>query len=877
MKLTKDVVYEFIQQKIYADEQFHNGIDTHTIADSLGMQRTNISAYLNTLVKEKKLVKSNTRPVLYSLPKQQHLYAEKSCFTRLIGHNNSLRNSIQLAKAAVLYPKASLHVLIMAQPGSGVSTFVKMIYEFAKASKVLKQEENFVKINGRHYTQNISALDDVIFADHDDFKNSAFYKSKGGILFIDSFDLLNVKQQNRIFNFLENGTIMNNNSVIYDCKDTMLILSISQANENYSRKIPVIIELPSLQDRPLEERFKLINHFFKIEAENAKKDIKVTIEAIKALMMAEYKYNIKELEMEIKSACANAYVRVVNERDHEFIVYLNDFNQKMKKALIKMKNKSEEADMILGETEFIIYHEDQNQATNEDHSEEIYQMIKKQYDELYDRGVEQSSIENVINTHIKNLFHSFEYYKQEENGDLTQLSKVVNQEIIELVQEWLKKCQNEFKREFQSKIFYGLCLHLNSLVKKDRSFQQIEDYQVTATIQKYPKEYAASVQFAMMLKKKFELELPTEEIVLITMFLTEPEEDVEDEYPVLLYIMHGEGIAKGLKEVTTALTQCQNVYSFDMGLEKESKEAMSELKELVKEIDRGKGIIVIYDMGSIQTMIETIAEETNIKIRCLNIPITLFGIDISRKCAMEHDIDYVFHAAKTEIRNLSQQETHHKNNIIITLCHTGEGGATQLKNYIDQYSLLDMKTIALSISNREELLREVIELKKIYNIHTFVGTYDPKLLGIPFISITKIFESKREDLDHILMFQPINALPFDYSEVYKFLKEQFLYASIAKIQTVMPELVDEISIVYSLNDDRRLGLLMHLACLMERLLAGEQMQKNKDTDRILHIFDEDYQYLRKKLKVLEKTFKIIIDDHEIATLIMIVKNLKEFE
>ena len=206
-----------------------------------------------------------------------------------------------------------------------------------------------------------------------------------------------------------------------------------------------------------------------------------------------------------------------------------------------------------------------------------------------------------------------------------------------------------------------------------------------------------------------------------------------------------------------------------------------QLRDLIVRIDNGKGIIVIYDMGSIKTMIETISEETNIKLRCINIPITLIGIDVARKCSMEKDIDYVYHKASIEMNNLQQMERKQDNSVIITLCHTGEGGATQLKNYINQYSKLNMKIIALSISDREELLHEVIALKKNYDIHAFVGTYDPKLFGIPFISITKIFENKKEDLDRILMFQSIRQSTCDYSATYQFLEEQFTFVSISKI------------------------------------------------------------------------------------------------
>ena len=95
-------------------------------------------------------------------------------------------------------------------------------------------------------------------------------------------------------------------------------------------------------------------------------------------------------------------------------------------------------------------------------------------------------------------------------------------------------------------------------------------------------------------------------------------------------------------------------------------------------IDKGQGVIVIYDMGSIKTMLETIEEETNIKIRLINMPITLIGIDIARRCSMESDIDYIYHLTHLEMNKMRNYEEK-LNQVIVTLCHTGEGGAIQLK------------------------------------------------------------------------------------------------------------------------------------------------------------------------------------------------------
>lgn len=875
MKSVKESVYEFIQQEIYSKNI--DGLQTKEIASALGMQRSNVSASLNELVKEGKLIKTTTRPVYYNLPKQLNQSSDKSCFSELVGYNGSLRNAVQLAKAAILYPRSSLNVLLSSKTGCGTTYFASLMFEFAKQMGILSKGSSYMKINCRHYSKNVSVLSDELFGAKDDLNNSCFVKAQGGMLFIDNVDLLDAKQQSRLFTFLDTGKIYTEDkSKFIDCNDLFLALACSpQSGLQINRMIPVSIELPELNERPLKERFELINHFFQVEASNSERSIEVTVESIKALLLSDFTYNVKGLEFDIKAACANAYVRVVNESKQNICVCVNDFKGQIRKSLLQLKSFNTEIDLLIGNRESIIY---DKSITNDGYYNanievDMYSEIKKQYDELSNLGINDSSIENVMNNHIRNLFKKYHYYNVlDDLSNLEQLSKIVAQKVIDIVTRFLNMTKKELGINLKSNVFYGLCLHINSLLTLNFNHKRVDNDQVIKFIEDYPQEYAASVQFAGVLKEKLNLELPIHEIVLISMFLIESDENSDEGHPVLLYIMHGSGTASSLKDITNSLTHCNNSYSYDLALDIGSKQAMEEIKALIEKIDCGKGVIVIYDMGSIKTMLETIAEETDIKIRYINIPVTLIGIDVARKCSMESDVDYVYHMANLELNNMQRNEEKH-NSIIITLCHTGEGGAMQLKLYIDQYSKLGMKTIALSISERDELLKEILILKKTYRIHSFVGTYDPKLLGIPFISIKKIFETSKENLDRVLMFEPLNTSSINYKDVYNYLEEQFRYTSIPKIKTILPSVIDEFNMYYTLAENQRVGLFMHLACLLERLLEGKKVSDNPDKSKIILLFEEDYKAITRILKTLEKTFKVIIDDNEIATIIMILKKL----
>ena len=83
------------------------------------MQRTNVSAILNNLVKENKLVKTKGKPVRYFLSGNYQDVNNVESFDKLIGNNSSLKNAIRLAKAAIMYPDEKVCVLLKGEIGTG--------------------------------------------------------------------------------------------------------------------------------------------------------------------------------------------------------------------------------------------------------------------------------------------------------------------------------------------------------------------------------------------------------------------------------------------------------------------------------------------------------------------------------------------------------------------------------------------------------------------------------------------------------------------------------------------------------------------------------------------------------------------------------------
>lgn len=594
VKTIKDNIFEFIQKETLSTSEYKEGITTKVIAASMKLQRSNVSAILNELVKEKKLEKSSGRPVLYSLPVEvstNDLHKEKP----MIGSTGSLAKAIQIAKAAILYPNNRLNVLISSKPGCGTSRFVYSMFLYAVEAKVIDPETPFIRVNCRHYLKNIEELNDVLFGrgGHSNLEKSSFAMARKGMLFIENVELLNAYQLSLIVDFLDSGLIYSEDKDKYiDCNDTFIVLSCDSAYINqFNQRIPMVIEIPELKERPLSEKLNLINNFFSIEANNAKRNIEFAKEVMQALMLSDFSRNIRELEMEIKKACATAYVRTIDNSESNIEVGLYDFNSSIMKSLVKMHSQQQEIVNLLGnQNRFIFDCNEEYEPLQNDKSNILYGEIHSQYDELSKRGINAYTIQDVINNHVNNLFKQYNYYHSFDNAhDDERLSKIVHPEIIKMVRNLLNHCQEELQKRFQSNVFYGLCLHMNSLLTLRLECSRVDNDQVISVVQEYPKEFAISTQFAQKFQKAFDISLPTEEIVIITMFLVNDEKNSDKGHPVLLYILHGVGTADSLKEVTNRLTQCNNAYGYDLPLEKDISIAMEEIKVLIKRIDNGGG------------------------------------------------------------------------------------------------------------------------------------------------------------------------------------------------------------------------------------------------------------------------------------------------
>lgn len=890
MKSNKELVYDFIKKCTSSVQTEDNkGVTTQYLSNRLGMQRTNISSILNSLVKEGSIEKINGRPVLYKL-KQDVLTVsgEQSCFNKLIGCDGSLKNAVQLAKAAILYPQQSLHSLILGPEGSGKSFFANIMYDFAKENKIIRETASFVKFNCDNYSENSALIVNDLFGDDN---NSVLAKAQGGVLFIDNIELLSVDARNYLIQLIENNSIEING--VKRTFNGIIICSMNDKSnksfiKNYSKYISIKIELTSLNQRTLKERFDLIKHFFTIEAEKSNKTIQINPEVMIGLLLYHCERNIKQLKKDIQLGCANAYVREFHTDNTDILVHMSDFEYYIRTGYLNLKNHRLEVKELISENYNYAFSKEQATiiAINQDKNSKkqtMYDWIDEKFNELSARGIEKHDINTILSINIENEFKQYSRRLSEQIIDKAQLAQIVNSKIINLVSNFLEEATIKFNRVYPVSVFYGLCLHLNSTLSRQNKSQRLSNEQIMEIIKYNQDEYAYCVKFVSLIEKEFKISLPIDEVIFITMFLAKENlVDEDKKHPVLLIALHGNSAAHSIVDVVNFMSGYP-AYAYDMPLDTSTTVAYEELKMLILKIHKGKGIFVIYDMGSFKAMFDMISTETGIEIKSMQLPLTLLALDCSRKVMLDLNLNEIYEDMIETYENMMyvQKNTYYKVNstdIILTLCMSGEGAAIQTKKFIEKHvELKDVEIIPLAISNEKFLIEEVNKIKEKHNILCVVGSYDPRLFGIKYIPITDIFQNKAKELKVTLQLNSnittdSETLDDDLNVIFNHLSEELEMVNMEILRSYLPIAINNFikATNCNLTKDQQVSLMIHVACCIEHMKKHSDIPINIYADEIISENIILYKAFKKSFEILESEFQVTFDNNEIANMISII-------
>ena len=439
--------------------------------------------------------------------------------------------------------------------------------------------------------------------------------------------------------------------------------------------------------------------------------------------------------------------------------------------------------------------------------------------------------------------------------DKKQLEILVEEKLINIVEAFLQKAKEQLKRNFSPSVLYGLCLHLNAVITGKREKSAPDKESIAEILGYHRAEYLLSEELAEQIKAEYAVELSMEEILLLTMFLCyQNEEKTENARPVLIFAFYCGLIGSSRAQTVSNMTKLDNIFSYEITSERASAEVYGTLRNFLKKVQQGKGILVIYDSSFLGEMLLEIENELEIASRTLT----------------ENDPDKILQSTVESIDGLDCYRKY-----IVTLCTTGKGGAEELKRYIEKYGQLeDTEVIPMSVTDKELLRDNLKHLMTTGVVQCIVGTYDPGMFAIPFLPISEVFGARKESLPRLLRLEKEAKAKIDYDAMFAYLGEQLTHTDIEKLRKILPDIMKEINSAFmELSLDAEAGLLIHISCCIDRLLAKQEVATNPRKAAILLQYDKEFKKLLKIVKPLEKTFHVIINDDEIANILTIIYQL----
>lgn len=906
-----DKIYDYLEKKtrnLKSEELLAgSGVTATEIAEDLDILRNNVSKELNELHRLGKIIKIKGRPVLYihkavfetvfsvKLPDEPIEISnineiitdgeikdeDQDPFALLIGAQAGLKNPIEQAKAAVLYPPNGLHTLIVGQTGVGKTLFASMMYNYARYAKKLDEKSPFIIFNCADYYNNPQLLLSHIFGHikgaftgADCEKHGLVEKADGGILFLDEIHRLPPEGQEMIFYFMDTGTYNKLGETERTRKANVLMIGATTEDPNsymlktFIRRIPIIINIPSLEERSIEEKIDIIKHLLSKESHRVNKPIKVSSEVIKALIGSSSYGNIGQLKSNIQLICAKGFLNSISN-DECIELDFKKLPTKIKDGLFNIGNRSRELEQIgsIIESSILVTPKGYKVILEDpcDPPFNLYKIIEDKASVLKDEGMDDEYINKFITTdiniHIKSFYDKFNNDKNKKERIL----KIVEKDVLEFSEEVKRMAEKDLKRRYSDRFVYALSLHLSAFFKRIKNEKSINDGHIESVIKDRPEELKVALKIKALIEEKYKFIVPEVEVMYIAVLLSSVE-DVGEGKVGILVAAHGNSTASSMANVVNRLLGEGIVYAVDMPLEVSPKDILEIIIEKVKQIDMGEGVLLLVDMGSLYNFESVIMERTGIKIKTIDMVSTPLVLEAARKTNIfGMNLDDIYNSLRNfkGYATVTKEIRDYSNKVIITICSSGKGAAVKLKELVEDiiYNLTEERITVVTVG-ASDLDNKIEEIRKKHDIIAAIGIKKPNI-DLPFIPLEMLIDGNGEKLlKEVIVNNNISISPKKENIVLEDLSEdllkQFLtYLNPHKIISVLLKFISvlECELRAEFSNSMKIRIIVHVGCALERMVINDGLNYSGDKTQ----FNEHIvRAVDKACTVFEDTLRLAI-------------------
>jgi transcriptional regulator with AAA-type ATPase domain/transcriptional regulatory protein LevR len=895
--------------------------DAAELAAMLGAARHNVSADLNELWRAGKAVKVEGRPVLFwdaECYRQGHAAPAPGPATppadplaQLIGAQESLRSQIEQAKAAVLYPPDGLHTLLVGPTGVGKSVLAERMHAFAVAAGRLPAGAPFITLNCADYANNPQLLVAHLFgsvkgaytgADRD--REGLVEQADGGILFLDEIHRLPAEGQEMLFRLIDKGLYRRLGDAGAERSARVMLLCATTERidsallRTFTRRIPMVITLPALAERTPAERLRMARRFLREEAAKIGVDIAVSQESLRMLLEYECLGNIGQLRNDVQLACARLFLTYLTQRREPMELVPAHLPEHIHRTVPPARHRSlEVADLVHTVGDRLLIQRRATAQTASDNDSEgspvtFYGLIERQMHDLQVQGLTSADAENVVRQNIAGHFKDFvEQVRRRHQNQRQELSKLVGQDVLRAVERSLLWVEERLGRALPERIVYALALHIHASVERVTAGRTL-DYPLQPPAGDSP-ETDAAAGLVDLIGRELGCSLPDSDVAFAAMLLQPSEESLVQEQVGIAVVAHGR-VASAMAEVAHALTGTDLACAIDMALDQEPAAVLEELVTMAAADRFPGGLLLLADMGSLETMGEAVYQRTGVQVRTVGMVSTPLAVEAVHQAGVPGaTLDQVYYAVLTARSSMLERDgSQGLPQVILTFCFTGAGSAHTLARMVREALAQHanrVEVIPASMGTGAGWNRLVASLLRSGRLLAAVGPFHPNIPGIPYISTEEMVVGPGPRRLRQLAAEGAGG-PYEAAAAAAAAEsapptgQEAIFAQMAATlgdhlkvtnpAATVPVVLKGLHAIEQylgqpLDDELRIGVTMHLVCLLERKVSDRLLNETGPAVA-LPVYKGTLPWLPDALREMTAMFHIQLTAEELARLEAII-------
>lgn len=848
-------------------EEKKQGITAEEIAYRLKSDRSNISRDLNQLYKEKRCYKEKTRPVRFfpcarkvpqqaAAPKETPKIVDMDNFLK---KNPSLFHQIEQGKAAILYPGDGMHMLLLGETGVGKSLFADLLHKYGIQSGKLAESSPFIQFNCADYAHNPQLLMSQLFGHTkgaytgaETNKTGLLEKANGGILFLDEIHRLPIEGQEMLFTYIDRGVFRPLGESEKDHHANVLIIGATTEKKDtllktFIRRLPIIIDLPSLRERSIEERHQLFDAFVQQEVDQLGVPMYFSKNALKAFLHYKCELNIGQFKADIRIAFAKSYARFLAVKENYLKVSSKDLPDYIRAGLLSNADHRQMWSKYEGTNRQAIQYLPSDNTVPEVSSapseSTIYREMNTRYRELEQKKASADEIQKAMEHDLKTYF-KLTGEKEQRFCNKENLIALVPDNIIKELEKILRHVTIKTGKVMSDKVFQMMAIHIYNLVKRSKQDHVLKNDMHEAIIDKYPEMYGVAKECMAILEADLGVRIPEEEASYFIMFLTHDEMDAIERLAKVqvIVIAHGSGIASALCDTANQLLNHEGAIGINARLDEEPRQVFERLVRYIKNHQITDDILLLVDMGSLTTFAGELEKLFPLKAESIPLVSTMHVLEASRKAmigcslrevyvetlkvndymAIYQDRKALEQVQKPKVRPQATDSFHFRPLAIISICLTGEGTAVTIRDIIRKEISFDEKEITIvpiNLVGKESIYVRLQELTKEYEIICVISTFAIKTEYPTFELYTVMnragLQRIQDCIDEIYTYRSIKETILKYYD--------------------MPEIEELLSSIYRFNDEvnemmspslfvsDKIGLSFHIIGMLRKIKRKEQI------------------------------------------------------